>query len=268
MNVNGQTEMMMTYAEALQEGQKQSRELIADIRALAEGKGMVWSELTEEEITDLVVDYELNKATGALEKEEMPKKVWKNLCVNCGIDMGDDNPRQLCQKTHCDNDEGEYLEQVQEQVQVQEQAQVPAQEQVQAQVPAQVQAQVPAQVQAPQLMLGSATQVLDHIARLTERFSKLDAHFTYWLINRIGSRPMTTFGYLPAPLETSACKQVIGKDGCYFKMTTVNTGVDFIWHDRTENHFLFWGPHQSVLEAMKMIRGRMDNNNNLYQRSK
>ena len=247
--------MMMTYAEALQEGHKQSRELIADIRALAEGKGMVWSELTEEEITDLVVDYELNKATGAWEEEkEMPKKVWENLCVNCGIDMGDDNPRQLCQKTHCDNDEGEYLEQAQAQVQVQEQEQVQEQAQVQA--------------QPPQLMLGSATQVLDHIARLTERFSKLDAHFTYWLINRIGSRPMTTFGYLPAPLEPGACKQVIGKDGCYFKMTTVNTGVDFIWHDRTENHFLFWGPHQSVLEAMKMIRGRMDNNNNLYQRSK
>ena len=261
--------MMMTYAEALQEGQKQSqeqhrqsRELIADIRALAEGKGMVWSELTEEEITDLVVDYELNKATGALEKEEeeMPKKVWKNLCVNCGIDMGDDNPRQLCQKTHCDNDEGEYLEQVQAQMQEQEQEQ----EQVQAQVQEQEQEQE--QVQAPQLMLGSATQVLDHIARLTERFSKLDAHFTYWLINRIGSRPMSTFGYLPAPLASETCKQVIGKDGCYFKMTTVNTGVDFIWHDRTENHFLFWGPHQSVLEAMKMIRGRMDNN--LYQRSK
>ena len=252
MNANGQTEMMMTYAEALQEGHKQSRELIADIRALAEGKGMVWSELTEEEITDLVVDYELNKATGAWEEEkEMPKKVWKNLCVNCGIDMGDDNPRQLCQKTHCDNDEGEYLEQVPMQEQEQEQEQ----EQVQA------------QAQPPQLMLGSATQVLDHIARLTERFSKLDAHFTYWLINRIGSRAATTFGYLPAPLASETCKQVIGKDGCYFKMTTVNTGVDFIWHDRTENHFLFWGPHQSVLEAMKMIRGRMDNNN-LYQRSK
>lgn len=28
----------------------------------------------------------------------------KNLCVTCGIDMGDNNPRQLCGKTQCDND--------------------------------------------------------------------------------------------------------------------------------------------------------------------
>ena len=26
---------------------------------------------------------------------------YKNLCVDCGIDMGDQNPRQLCGKTIC-----------------------------------------------------------------------------------------------------------------------------------------------------------------------
>ena len=25
----------------------------------------------------------------------------KNLCLNCGVDMGDQNPRQLCRKTYC-----------------------------------------------------------------------------------------------------------------------------------------------------------------------
>ena len=27
-----------------------------------------------------------------------------NLCVICGIDMGEDNPRQLCGKTDCDDE--------------------------------------------------------------------------------------------------------------------------------------------------------------------
>ena len=27
----------------------------------------------------------------------------KNLCLDCGMDMGPTNPRQLCGKTHCNN---------------------------------------------------------------------------------------------------------------------------------------------------------------------
>jgi hypothetical protein len=273
MNANGQTEMM-TYAEALKEGQQESRKLIADIRALAEGKGMVWSELTEEEITELIVEYQLSDELD-WEEEVLPKqsvKVWQNLCVNCGIDMGDDNPRQLCQKTHCDNEEGEFLhghEQQEHDKEIQKREEVIAlveefkhlhikspvkQERAPMQEPGSKQERAP----KLNLLWGDATQVLDHISRLTDRFSKLDPHFTYWLMMRIGGRPVTTFGYLPAPLEPAACKQVIGKDGCYFKMTTANTGVDFIWHDRTENHFLFWGPQQSVLEAMEIIQGRIN----------
>ena len=26
----------------------------------------------------------------------------KNLCIECGIDMGECNPRQLCRKTYCE----------------------------------------------------------------------------------------------------------------------------------------------------------------------
>ena len=31
----------------------------------------------------------------------------KNLCIRCGVDMGPDNPRQLCNKTYCYKDEYE-----------------------------------------------------------------------------------------------------------------------------------------------------------------
>tara|TARA_B100000900_G_scaffold347778_1_gene313117 strand:- start:1283 stop:1480 length:198 start_codon:yes stop_codon:yes gene_type:complete len=33
--------------------------------------------------------------------EEKSDDVIKNLCTECGIDMGDNNPRQLCGKTYC-----------------------------------------------------------------------------------------------------------------------------------------------------------------------
>jgi hypothetical protein len=251
MNANVQT--WMTYAQALGLGQnkeeqvQQNKELIAGVRALAQGKGMVWSEMTEDEITELIVEHELNKEVQAeAVQEEKEKKEPINLCLNCGIDMGDDNPRQLCQKSFCPNEEGEFLEKKQEEEEEEEEEKEEKEKEKEKEL-------------VPQIMLGSAEQVLDHIARLTGRFSLLDPHFTYWLMMRIGGRPVTTFGYLPAPLKPGACKQVIGKDGCYFKMTTMNTGADFIWHDRTENHFLFWGPQASVIEAMKIIQGRIHN---------
>lgn len=33
--------------------------------------------------------------------EDSLEMLGKNLCVSCGIDMGPDNPRQLCGKTVC-----------------------------------------------------------------------------------------------------------------------------------------------------------------------
>jgi hypothetical protein len=34
-------------------------------------------------------------------EEEGSDYIFKNLCVICGIDMGPNNPRQLCGKTMC-----------------------------------------------------------------------------------------------------------------------------------------------------------------------
>jgi len=33
----------------------------------------------------------------------MPTKHVRNLCMNCKVDMGEDNPRQLCGKWRCTN---------------------------------------------------------------------------------------------------------------------------------------------------------------------
>ena len=45
----------------------------------------------------------------AQQQEQEQKQEQKNLCVNCGIDMGECNPRQYCGKWECPNEEGEFL---------------------------------------------------------------------------------------------------------------------------------------------------------------
>lgn len=45
------------------------------------------------------IKIELNKAI--LEIIEKNSHELKNRCISCGIDMGIDNPRQLCGKTKC-----------------------------------------------------------------------------------------------------------------------------------------------------------------------
>jgi len=68
----------------------------------------------------------------------------------------------------------------------------------------------------------------------------------------------TTFGYIPAPPDSDVTRQVIGKDGHFFKMTTTLCEVDFIWHDRVNQMFLFWGSSTfKVVKALNSIRWRI-----------
>jgi hypothetical protein len=66
------------------------------------------------------------------------------------------------------------------------------------------------------------------------------------------------FGYIPAPPHSDITRRVIGKDGYYFKMTTTLSGVSFIWHNRVNNTFLFWGSTNfQVVKAMNAVRWRI-----------
>jgi len=58
---------------------------------------------------------------------------------------------------------------------------------------------------------------------------------------------------------TEEClKQVIGKEGCYFKLTTQNYDIDFIWHDRKNKKIQFWGPdYKSIRLALSHINLRI-----------
>ena len=210
-------EQLIVTAAAIRQ-QQQNKALIAEYRALALAQGKVWSELTELEITKMIIDHET-----AFEKS------WaKPSAQECSVTLPSTLPSTLPTT-------------------------LPASEPV-ATVP------VPVATEPPKwfdLSYGESKPILDHICHLTQRFTVLDSEFTYWLIDRIGRRQFTTFGYMPAPPSVDVTKQVIGTDGYFFKLTTSNTGVDFIWHDRVKNNFLFWGEKQSVIQAMKIIRSRI-----------
>lgn len=46
---------------------------------------------------------ELNPTASEAVTNEVVIEEFKNLCVDCGVDMGPDNPRQLCGKWRCNN---------------------------------------------------------------------------------------------------------------------------------------------------------------------
>lgn len=59
-------------------------------------------------------------------------------------------------------------------------------------------------------------------------------------------------------VSTDSIKQVIGKDGCYFKLTTENYDLDFIWHDRNNQKILVWGPiSNNIINALQQINFRI-----------
>ncbi len=59
-------------------------------------------------------------------------------------------------------------------------------------------------------------------------------------------------------ISEDCLKQVIGKDGCYFKLTTENYDIDFIWHDRENHKIKFWGPvANSIKNAFEHIDYRI-----------
>jgi hypothetical protein len=66
------------------------------------------------------------------------------------------------------------------------------------------------------------------------------------------------FGYIPAPPNADITRQVIGTQGYFFKLTTTCCGIYFIWHDKTANTFLFWGPSTfKTVKAMNSIYWRI-----------
>ena len=104
---------------------------------------------------------------------------------------------------------------------------------------------------------------LSLISSLTEQARAISLEFMIQLSNKLFNRAQkgiqTVFGIMPAPTNPTCIKQVIGAEGYYFKLTTVTSNVDFIWFDRVNNMFLFWGKNNySTAKAMSAILRRVN----------
>ena len=100
-------------------------------------------------------------------------------------------------------------------------------------------------------------ETLNNISYFTKGFVDLPIELTNWIHWDVQSRQYTSFGYIPAPPNAEMVKKIIGIDGYYLKLTTQNHGVDFIWHNRVNNEFQFWGEYQRCIRAMNEIRYRI-----------
>ena len=113
------------------------------------------------------------------------------------------------------------------------------------------------------LKQGTSANIIDHLENLnitTTSGPVQDSieRFKETLRLRHEKKHFTTFGYIPAPPDSDVTRQVIGKDGHFFKMTTTLCEVDFIWHDRVNQMFLFWGSSTfKVVKALNSIRWRI-----------
>jgi hypothetical protein len=122
---------------------------------------------------------------------------------------------------------------------------------------------VPCPVQLPpinnDLISVNSFMALNHIKNLAPNVSSdfmLEMYNKF--IERYSKGLPTVFSFIQAPSDVGIVQQVIGAGGHYFKLTTINTGVDFIWHDRTQNVFLFWGPNNyRVTRALNAISWRI-----------
>ena len=103
----------------------------------------------------------------------------------------------------------------------------------------------------------STEVAISHIAKLTNNFELFLPNFVGRLVAGIYNRGYASHGVLPAPLNLDICRQVIGSGGKYLHVTTDKCQVDFIWHDKESNTFLFFGGHKGVIKAMYAINHRI-----------
>ena len=58
-------------------------------------------------------------------------------------------------------------------------------------------------------------------------------------------------------VSNDVIKQVIGKGGCYFILTTTKQDLDFIWHNAEKKEFEFWGPKDNIVNGINEINYRI-----------
>ena len=86
---------------------------------------------------------------------------------------------------------------------------------------------------------------------------KLTKEFIDNLTSTLESTENLFHGFLYAPKDANVTRQVIGKNGCYFHKTTTDCNIYFVWHNRQNNCFEFWGQKKELIRAMNIIHSRI-----------
>lgn len=106
----------------------------------------------------------------------------------------------------------------------------------------------------------TGSEALQQIKNATNDFDEafgIPQDFVDTLSSTLEPLELVQQGFLYAPRNPNVTRQVIGKAGCYFHLTTANCGIHFIWHDHKSSKFLFWGDKYPLIKAMKIITSRI-----------
>lgn len=108
------------------------------------------------------------------------------------------------------------------------------------------------------ITFASPTQLFNDII---SKASAVDPNLLTDLSIRIQNSP-TQVSYrtsIQAPTCVDAIRQIIGRNGCYFKMTTQNFDLLLVWHSRSSNQFHLWGTDINNLNgAVELINHRIN----------
>jgi hypothetical protein len=214
---------------------------IAKYRAIIEEQGMVWTQMSEEKITKELIDFEMAKMNLYNSRERRLREYVEQVNEVAHQEAHQETPTALTDNyiappiyDICDDtDEQENNNLYQSEDKMFDVYDIPSR------------------------------QAYLHIGYITNQFSIIDPAYATQLLHNIELQPFITYGQMSIYINhirptKDIIKQIIGKNGCYLKTTTSNTGVDFIWYDRAIDTFLFWGKRPNVFNAMKIIRSRIN----------
>jgi hypothetical protein len=99
---------------------------------------------------------------------------------------------------------------------------------------------------------------LEEICEVTNNLSYVPAYFVNLHDDLALRRRVSQFGQFFAPSNYAVLNKVNGKYGFFLKKTIKETGIDFIWHDKEREQYLFWSPTKlRLIDAMNRIRSRI-----------
>jgi len=104
------------------------------------------------------------------------------------------------------------------------------------------------------------TNFLNEIRELTGNSDlgiNMDSPFIDSLKETINEDDLITKDSLNGDIDSNIMRQVIGKGGYYFHLTTKNTNCYFIWYSITDNKIYIWGNSESVSKAKGILNHRL-----------